>query len=202
MIGRLGYERRDPMNATITTKSVEEIRAEMAHLQGLLSEIQGDHGLCIWDGMSGTLEDTPDGPGFILHVMWAIQDRSYDLWFREIEPAKAALLRVAQEKGCVPSASGLSVDLTAPGCHDSRAWIESVNAPKAKEVFKRDRVKHLPDGGRISEGCEFYDRDRDKAGDHRPLAYRTEDGELRIASDCPRGMVAVLLSQHAWVLKP
>ena len=114
------------MSEIASTKTVEQIRTEIKNLEGLLATMSGG-GLCTWDGRNGIIADTPDGPGFELHVDWAINENSYVLWYRDIETPRANLLNLARENGCAPSANGLSVDLTSPGCHTSRAWIQSVN---------------------------------------------------------------------------
>lgn len=119
---------RDPIIA------VDQIRREMAQLEAHLAIIAGEP-LPVY--RNGDLcNDTPDH-GFLLEVSWAVSDASYTDWYASIEGAKAALLRLARQEGAVPSSSGLSVDLTSPGCHSSRAWINGID--RSDGVFGLDK---------------------------------------------------------------
>lgn len=108
-------------NGTPDTR-VASIRSKIAALEGELAAIEGKP-LRLYDGHYGQVHDTPQG-GAILHVQWAISDQSYEDWYPTTEAAKAALLRLARDCGTAPDATGFHVDLTAPGCHQSSAWVE------------------------------------------------------------------------------
>lgn len=110
------------------TRTTEQIRAEITALEAELSTLAGTP-LLIWDGMSGDLHDVPIG-GALLHVSWAVSDRSYQEWYPGVEQAKAALLALARANDCVPSLDGFHVDLTSPGCHSSSAYIERRAKPQ------------------------------------------------------------------------
>lgn len=134
-------------------KTVEEIRSEIAKLTGELAALEGT-AIHIWDGTAGDLQDAPPG-GALLHVSWAVSDHSYTMWYPTLEGAKAALLRLARENGCVPNKSGIHVDLTSPGCHSSSATIERraasvvANAPESDLDWSRTLPLHLGGDGLI-----------------------------------------------------
>jgi hypothetical protein len=121
----------------LPVRTVDQIRAEIAAAEGELATLAGE-GLTTWTGHDGKLCDIPGGPGFLFTVNWAISDQSYQLWFKDLSQARARLLQLARAEGCVPSDSGMSVDLTAPGCHSSRAYIEVVNEDLSREAVLRD----------------------------------------------------------------
>lgn len=103
-------------------RTADLIRKEITALEAELHILSGE-GFCTWDGMHGDLADIPPG-GALLCARWAIEDRSYDVWYSTTEAAKAALLALAREHGAVPDQDGFHVDLTSPGCHTSRAWVQ------------------------------------------------------------------------------
>lgn len=107
---------------TSTVRTAEQIRTEISTLTAELATISGEP-LRVWDGTLGDLADTPPG-GALLHVSWAVSDHSYEEWYPNAEAAKAALLALALDNGTTPDADGWRVDLTSPGCHQRRAWVE------------------------------------------------------------------------------
>lgn len=98
------------LNESPTT--VEDIRAEIARLEGELSRLRGEP-LVISD-MCGTHHDIPAG-GALLTYAPAISEYGFTHWYSELDKAKAALLAMARAEGVVPDDSGLNVDLSPPG---------------------------------------------------------------------------------------
>jgi hypothetical protein len=106
---------------TTNTRTVEDIRANIAALEGELATLAGKP-LQIWNREVGDLHDQPPG-GATLTCEWANSQYDSAEWFPTTEAAKAALLQLARQKGCVPDEDGFRVDLTHPGCHGSSAYV-------------------------------------------------------------------------------
>jgi len=109
--------------ADTTFATVESIRSQITELEGQLSTLAGE-GLPIWSGRDGGIyfQDMPTG-GATLTVEWAVSDHSYEDWYPTTEAAKAALLELARANFRAVNENGFEADLTAPGCHDSRAYV-------------------------------------------------------------------------------
>lgn len=99
-----------------------------------LARVSG-RGQLLWD-REGTHTETP-ATGAVLVVDWAIADRSYGEWYPSVERARAALEQIATQHGRVvegDTGRGLYVDLTAPGCHTSRAYVDVVQVAAPGEA--------------------------------------------------------------------
>lgn len=98
----------------------EEIRAEVARLEGELSRLSGEP-LVIWDER-GRLTDLPEGGATI---QWSPPAGTGFLkWYPTTDAARAALLAFAREHGCVPDADGWHVDISPETAQFSNdAWV-------------------------------------------------------------------------------
>jgi hypothetical protein len=114
------------MNFDLTKLTLDELSELEASIAGERSRRSGEP-LEIWNGREGQIATRPPG-GFILKCSWAIEDQSYADWYPTEEAAIAALEALAKsERRVVTRREGYwpSVDLTAPGCYPSRAWIST-----------------------------------------------------------------------------
>lgn len=109
------------MSESKSSRTVEEIRAEIANLKGELASLSGT-GLEIWNGRDGGVNECPDG-GAVLSEVWALDEHSKDIWYPTAEAAKAALALLAEEHHSAVDGSGFNLDLTAYDSHDSRAYV-------------------------------------------------------------------------------
>jgi hypothetical protein len=107
--------------ALFATLEVDSLRAVRALLDGVIQARTGEP-LDVWDGREGRLRDTPPG-GALLCVEWAVSDHSYTRWYPTLDGAKAALLLLADKEGRGVTDNEMKVDLTSPGCVESRAYV-------------------------------------------------------------------------------
>lgn len=150
----------------MNSKTAEEIRSEIANLKGELAALAGE-GLEVWNGLDGGVADTPEG-GATLTVEWAISDRSYMAWYPTTEAAKAALLKVAADNHCVPSDDGFYVDLTAQGCHSSKAYVtrrqeaaaQGVSLTRIVDILETFASSCATGGAAVRRGESDADLDR------------------------------------------
>lgn len=119
---------------TICTAIEQAITADPARAQEVAAAFRAAiiKGLASAAGTGITVKDRfvdesiPDG-GALLHVEWAVSDLSYVEWYPSTSQAVAALesLAVAHGRKIEPGKAPPQVDLTAPGCHESAAWVTS-----------------------------------------------------------------------------
>jgi len=109
-----------------TGNPVERVRAVEQALVRALGRVSGE-GVVIWTGRDGTVRPTPR-TGWICHVEWAVSDQSVDLWFADEKSALAHLSAIAIAEGRTLADGAYSVDLTASGCAESRAYVRKVKS--------------------------------------------------------------------------
>jgi hypothetical protein len=117
-------------------RTVDTIRAEIAALRGELAELSGEP-IETWNGIADYIADPPPGGAFLdfrIAGDWVNSQYSYQKWYPSVEAAKAALLKLAQREGRVPDRDGFHVDLTAPGCQTSQAWVTRRENPISSPI--------------------------------------------------------------------
>lgn len=93
--------------------------AERHEIDGALAAASGE-GLEVWNGRDGAVSRPPAG-GVLLHVEWSERAHSTITWYPTLASGRAALSRLARHEGRVVGHD--AVDLTASGCHPSRAYL-------------------------------------------------------------------------------
>lgn len=106
-----------------------------------------DAGLEIWNGRDGDIRDCPEGGATVTLNYCSPIDGNWERWYPSTEAAKAKLLEIARRDGRIPDANGLRVDLTAPGCHTSNAYVtRRESAPSLSDTLGWGRTFSLGDG--------------------------------------------------------